>query len=732
MDVKYTYKNIPIIGGGFVTGLLFHPTEKGTLYARTDVGTAYKFDYDLQKWTAVGENMPLSPLSVAFDRFDGNKLYAAYGRWGVKKGVLGVSCDRGNSFTYKEIPARVNGNCPGRGTGERLIVENKRLLFASAEDGLFLSEDEGSSWQEIDVNGEKVFTFLFAVDGTDIVLVGCGAGFRAEESVRQNLYVSYDRGYSFEAAEVTEDCAGFAAVRAAFDGKYIYIALNKGENPWQYSCDSGAVKDGRLLRYEVNSGRIGACEDITPAELKGHGFGIGGISANKKYVLFSTVCDRRGDRMFRSMDFGENWETVIHSRDPSNYLCRCSYMKPEYNDGTTVLHWESSVESDPFDLDIAFFNTGTGVFRITGLLGDKVYFEDISDGIEETVHMNLYSPPAGKVVLLDAVGDLGGFAFEDTGKPCENTFADEKGKRFITVMNIDWCDRKPDTVVCTPRGNWCGSSKGGLAVSEDGGLSWKRCSMPFGISKDIDGLCERIEYPNVNSGWAAVTADGGTILWTVCDRFRLPAAAVVYSVDGGRSWDRSRVFDMDGKEITDFNSTLKVMADRVNQNVLYGFGNSGEVFVSEDKGCSFWQKQSSLPMADMGFCDGRNRTEIRCQYGKEGVIWLALGEHGLWKMRYENGGFTADRVTADGTAVFAQGLGKRADGSGCDTLYIAVNGENGSRLLRSIDEGESWQEISGEGQHFGNITTVCGDYRRFGRVYIGTGGRGLFIGEESS
>ena len=727
MDVKYTYKNIPIIGGGFVTGLLYHPAVNGLLYARTDVGMAYRFDNDLQSWTALGEELPMSPLSVAVDRSDGDRLYAAFGRWGARNGVLGVSNDRGESFVYRDLPAKVNANCPGRGTGERLLAEKGRLLFGSEADGLFLSEDDGVSWREIYVNGEKRFTFVFAVKGTDIVLAGCGAGFGAAEAVEKSLYVSCDNGCSFEAAELPVDCAGLAAARAAFDGKYVYVALNRGEKPWQYSCDSGAVRDGRLLRFEVKEGRLDGCRDITPEELKGLKFGVGGISANEKYTLFSTVCDRHGDRMFRTADCGESWETVIRSRDPSNYRCNCSYMKPEYNDGTTVMHWASSVESDPFDLDTAFFNTGTGVFRIKGLLGNKVYFEDVSEGIEETVHINVYSPPLGRVVLLDAVGDLGGFAFEDIGKPCENTFADENGKRFITVMNIDWCDGKDGLAVCTPRGNWRGTSKGGVAVSEDGGLSWRRCSMPYGINEEIDGLCQRIEKPNVNSGWVAVAADGGTTVWTVCDRFMLPAAAVVYSDDGGRSWEKARVFDLNGAEITDFEVTLKAMADRVNGDVIYGFGNKGDVFVSTDKGRSFWQKRSPLPEADMGFCDGRNRAEIRCQYGREGVIWLALGEFGLWRMRFENGEFTARRVTAEGTVVTAQGMGKGV--SGYDALYIAVNGEKGSRLLRSVDEGESWQEIS-KGQYFGNVRTVCGDYRKFGRVYFGTGGRGLFAGDE--
>jgi len=36
--VNTLWKNVTIGGGGFVTGLIFSPTERGLVYARTDVG----------------------------------------------------------------------------------------------------------------------------------------------------------------------------------------------------------------------------------------------------------------------------------------------------------------------------------------------------------------------------------------------------------------------------------------------------------------------------------------------------------------------------------------------------------------------------------------------------------------------------------------------------------------------------------------------------------------------
>ena len=39
--------------GGFVSGLLFHPAQRGLLYARTDVGGAYRWDAPASHWVAL-------------------------------------------------------------------------------------------------------------------------------------------------------------------------------------------------------------------------------------------------------------------------------------------------------------------------------------------------------------------------------------------------------------------------------------------------------------------------------------------------------------------------------------------------------------------------------------------------------------------------------------------------------------------------------------------------------
>ena len=46
----YDWKTLKIGGGGFVTGLVIHPTTPDVVYARTDVGGAFKWDEASQTW----------------------------------------------------------------------------------------------------------------------------------------------------------------------------------------------------------------------------------------------------------------------------------------------------------------------------------------------------------------------------------------------------------------------------------------------------------------------------------------------------------------------------------------------------------------------------------------------------------------------------------------------------------------------------------------------------------
>ena len=317
-ELSYQYKNLPIPGGGYVTGFIFHKKKKGILYLRTDIGGTYRFDPERQQWHSLISHVTpedLSetfPISVALDDDRPERLYIACGENREKSGVLAVSEDYGETFRYERIPVMIHGNLNGRGTGERLVVdcmESDRLWFASQQEGLWTSKDRGAHWEKCTGLPEEYLTFAGWVGHT--LLVGTAGVTTAKEPGMRghSLYYSADGGRTFAPLEEPESrrmegCRlnGLVAQRFSVDDSYLYVTFaSTGRRSYVlengYSCDSGDTIDGRIARYAVGAdGRIGAMTEITPGSARavtGIGqenlrtgepldYGFSGISASRQ------------------------------------------------------------------------------------------------------------------------------------------------------------------------------------------------------------------------------------------------------------------------------------------------------------------------------------------------------------------------------------------------------------------------------------------------------------------
>lgn len=786
-ETAYCYKNLPIPGGGYVTGFLFHPKKENILYARTDIGGTYKFDYSSQKWKTLTERVSMRdlsetfPIALAINPNRPEMLYIASGiddgrdENGKPWGKLSISSDYGESFTHRKIPFYVHGNMNGRGTGLRLVndpCDENTLYFASQKDGLLRTRDLGLTWEQLETGGELYMTFVWcSPNGRTLIAGSAGVITGTEESRGHSLYISYDCGEHFEklpmpvSGKIPESkWSGYVAHRYDYDGKYFYCTLvNTGETSYVvktgYSCDSGDVMGGRIIRYRFDGqGHVDGFEDITPEceadetgtyfckREKFREYGFGGISSclcAPGLLAASTICrEKRGkeEMVFISRDYGQSWQVAMYDLSIGNLTFRTPYMKPEYHGGHSLIHWLSDIKINPFCADEIWFNSGTGIFRGINFTREDRSFQDCCTGVEETVHLNVYGPVDGPVKVLDIVGDLGGFAFKDLDRPCENTFADSQGNQYITCINADFSDYHPETVVVTPRGNWRGKTKGGLILSHDYGQSFERIPLPYGISEYLDERFRMIECPNVNSGWVAISSDKKTIVYCVAEWLELYAKGVIVSNDGGKSFEKSRFFDRQGAELSETSEHVKVYSDRTDPESFYGFGDGLKMFVSRDRGKTFYQVNDALfpETLCLGMIDCANKTEIRGDGGKTGVFYAALGEYGLVKICFAADGEKEDqpavsRLSAEGDKVYRIGLGLLSPDSDylkCDkALYICGEIEGVYGLFRSFDDGRSWEKINDDTQQFGDINSIDGDCRTFGRYYIATGSFGLKYGD---
>ena len=132
----YNWKPVQIHGGGFVTGILFHPNAPGLMYCRTDIGGAYRWNAANNSWVQLmnflgfgyygqptyQEGSLSGTESIGLDAQNTNRLYLACG-WLSTPNQIMISTDQGASFTRVTSPFAIRSNDDGRGTGERFGVD---------------------------------------------------------------------------------------------------------------------------------------------------------------------------------------------------------------------------------------------------------------------------------------------------------------------------------------------------------------------------------------------------------------------------------------------------------------------------------------------------------------------------------------------------------------------------------------------------------------------------------
>ena len=155
----YQFKPVTIVAGGYVPGLVAHPTAPGVIYARTDIGSVYRWNAWNRTWTPLTDfHSPNQynlngPESIALDPRDPNRLYIAAGMYAYSNCcAFLVSEDRGQTFQTYNAPFAMCSNCDGRAAGERLAVnpfKPNELFMGTRQNGLWVSENRAQTWTQV-------------------------------------------------------------------------------------------------------------------------------------------------------------------------------------------------------------------------------------------------------------------------------------------------------------------------------------------------------------------------------------------------------------------------------------------------------------------------------------------------------------------------------------------------------------------------------------------------------
>ncbi|MCU0781492.1 MAG: hypothetical protein MUF04_10390, partial [Akkermansiaceae bacterium] len=511
---NYTWRNVAIGGGGFVTGTVFHPTQPGLVYARTDVGGIYRLDSDSNRWIALNDDIGglnnefqhLGVMTIGLDLNDSNRVYIATGQyagpesWKLPSRVY-RSTDRGATWTYTTPGFKMAGNGEGRGTGERMAVNpvnGATVLVGSNDAGIWRSTDHGATWVRL---------AGFPGDLTNLTLLIYAPGNHASPGPARRVYAGVNTlsGRSFWYSDTNGDTwtevpnhpggnsgAEMMPLQASFDAAgTLYTTWGNATGPGNYASHYGVWK----LSADATT-----WTSILPPT--GQGF-FGGISADPRqagHVVVSTLLRWwPGDEVYRSTDGGATWTAVLRTatRSPGNAPWSAS-VSP---------HWITDIDIDPYNSDRAIFNTGFGLFQTTnlGVAGTSRLWTFFNDGLEETVPLGLLSPTAGPP-LVSVIGDYTGFRHDHLDRSPERGFH-RPGSGSTNL--ISGADLDP--------GKMIRQNGGATFYSQDAGATW--AAFPATPEPITNG-----------HGRVISSNDGQRLLW--CP----PNSPAFLATDNGGSW----------------------------------------------------------------------------------------------------------------------------------------------------------------------------------------------------
>lgn len=698
---NYEWQSVPFGAGGFVTGLLFHPRERGLLYLRTDIGGAYRFDDGGQAWVPLLDHLSkadadlMGVLSLAVDPQDPDRLYAACGLYldeRVRRGALLSSSNRGADWQVHELGIHLGGNSPGRASGERLQVDmhdGRVLWLGSSRDGLFNSTDRGRSFRAAGLAARHV-SFVLLDPASGAQGKACATLYAGSHD-QPGLYVSHDSGQRFERVAGTPRQA---PQQAAFgpDGA-LYVSFALGESA--VACNPSYARTGSVWKREAD----GRWHDITPERPAAgqRGFGYAGLDVGPQGRIVVSTIERHGagDEIFLSDDGGARWTALgpASRHDAAGYPWLQDYMRSERNLG----HWTSAVRIDPFDRERALYGTGYGVWQTRRLgaaaQGGPVPWAFTVANLEETATLEIRSPAAG-ARLLAAVGDVAGGAWSDPARPLGGGFFTPTKE---TNRSIDFAELAPAVIARTgdrpARGHW----------SDDGGQRWQPFATP-----PIAG--------RGHTGRIAVSARGTAFVFA-------QRGAAVCTHDRGATWTPCRGWPVGGEEV------LPPVADRAADGVFYVHDrDGGRVLASRDGGRHFEPLLTGLPRLRRD-----DFAQLVSTPGAEGALWLALHDRLLHRPAP---GQAPRRIAAVEQAwMLALGCGAPAAASS-HSLYlwgrVREHGGAVEGLFRSDDGGERFVRINDDRHRYGRLLSMAGDAREHGVLYIAPHGRGVVAGRPAA
>ncbi len=757
IEDNYDWGTLEISGGGFVSGIV---TGDDQMYARTDVGGAYRYDYDTETWVQLLDFLTeedrglLSVDAMCVDPNDDDTLYMLCGcaYFSSARTVIFRSHDAGETFNEIDVTdlIQVHGNGYGRQCGEAIAVDpdNPNVIYCGGDvaynsSGLIMSKDGGDTWTSVDGYSNLGF-FTESINWptweNHIVHCNTNASYENQNGVGT---IAITGGKVYVGTSMTG--SGNVAVADVGSDNFTVLSADLPTNdyPSRINLDADgnllisyvaglafASGSGGIYRYDPSTKTV---TDISPVN---NSFGACVSMPNDADMLVATTCgvwssqywDDNwentcwGEWVYRSTDGGQTWDSIYPGKmgnwywDETTGEMSQEQLYDYLQDGgyswirNKAIHWSGTIVVDPRNTDQFYVTSGNGVFEWDDLFPqadgtDNPIATFHSKGIEEVVALDFTSSTNGN--SYSAIGDYDGFIhYKDGTKALQYSPTMDSISQNSSTGAIAYCPTDPNVMVR------CSESENGAFYSLDAGVTWTQ------LNNTVSGASAAINQLEDGTYRIFLSSSSG---------------GISYSDNFGSSWNNATI---SGDSLS---KRIWVCPDAENPQYVYAYGyyyneyyyyskSQADIddaryilLVSDDYGKTF--KAQTICQYDE--CD----SAYRIAYIGEGKIALAAGWYGAYLVEdYGNKVTKMDNVYYCKTMGY--GVGENEGDPNAIYMYGKPSSDDPEGIYRSTDCGNTWILINESHLYggTGNGNFLVGDMTEFGTVYMSTVGCGIVTG----